>query len=193
VSAKESKDNIAGSSVEEATTAQDATIDDADHEQVMMELLRTEKREDRPAVPALNSPASASLQAEPQAMPAAARELRLEVRGSSLTEEPALKNSTELLRDQAFEEKADSSEGIFALEQEIVDEPPRPMRQKVPPGDSLNQSELDETAETQADPEIWIEYLLELSASGQTEKLEQELKAFKLAYPEFQLPPELMD
>ena len=193
VSAKESIDNMAGRSVEEVRTAQDAIIDDADHEQLMMEHFRIEKREDRPAVPAVNSSVSATLQAVPQAMPAAVLEHRVEVAESYPAEEPALEISIELLRDQAFEEEADSNAGTFALGQEIEDEPPRQMRQKAPPGDSLNESELDETAETQADPEIWIEYLLELSASDKTEKLQQELTAFKLAYPEFELPPELMD
>lgn len=41
------------------------------------------------------------------------------------------------------------------------------------------------------DPEIWIEQLLELEAKGATDELEAGIAAFRAAYPDYPLPPEL--
>lgn len=44
-----------------------------------------------------------------------------------------------------------------------------------------------------SDPETWIEQLLELKAQGDTDALEAGIAAFRSAYPEYQLPPELAE
>ncbi len=42
-------------------------------------------------------------------------------------------------------------------------------------------------------PQAWIEHLLELYEAGKIEELKTELAAFRDAYPEYPLPPELQD
>ena len=42
-------------------------------------------------------------------------------------------------------------------------------------------------------PDAWIEYLFELQKTGRHEELEVELEAFRKAYPDYPLPPELRD
>ena len=50
-----------------------------------------------------------------------------------------------------------------------------------------------EQRETVANPDLWIERMLELRASGDAERLEAELEAFRRAFPDYPLPPELRD
>ena len=42
-------------------------------------------------------------------------------------------------------------------------------------------------------PEEWVQQMLELFESNQEAELELELAAFRKAYPEYVLPPELAD
>lgn len=50
-----------------------------------------------------------------------------------------------------------------------------------------------EHSETVPDPDLWIERILELRASGDAEQLEAELEAFRRAFPDYPLPPELLE
>jgi len=50
-----------------------------------------------------------------------------------------------------------------------------------------------ERRETAPDPDLWIERILELRASGDVAQLEAELEAFRRAFPDFPLPPELLE
>lgn len=43
------------------------------------------------------------------------------------------------------------------------------------------------------DPEAWIEQLMELQAQGETDALEAGIAAFRSAYPDYSLPPELAE
>lgn len=47
--------------------------------------------------------------------------------------------------------------------------------------------------QTTPDPEAWIERLRQLKADGETAVFRAELAAFRLAYPDFALPPELLE
>ena len=49
----------------------------------------------------------------------------------------------------------------------------------------------DKSTQDLPDPEEWIQRLLLLNQSQLYEKLEQELAAFRVAYPDYPLPPEL--
>ena len=51
-------------------------------------------------------------------------------------------------------------------------------------------SAADEATQVRA-PEAWIEDLLALQAAGQVEELRTELEAFRVAYPDYPLPPAL--
>ncbi len=52
--------------------------------------------------------------------------------------------------------------------------------------------ELEKGADTIAEAEAWIERLLLLQETQQDEKLAQELAAFRAAYPDYPLPPDLV-
>jgi len=43
------------------------------------------------------------------------------------------------------------------------------------------------------EPEVWVERLLRLHRAGRQPELQAELAAFREAYPEYPLPPELLD
>jgi hypothetical protein len=55
--------------------------------------------------------------------------------------------------------------------------------------EAFSDDALEEALRT--DPETWIRQLLELQAQGDTDALEAGIAAFRSAYPEYQLPPEL--
>ena len=55
--------------------------------------------------------------------------------------------------------------------------------------EAFSDEALEEALRT--DPETWIRQLLELQAQGDTDALEAGIAAFRSAYPEYQLPPEL--
>ena len=44
-----------------------------------------------------------------------------------------------------------------------------------------------------SDPETWIERMLSLRAAGRLEELEAELADFRRSWPDYPLPPELLD
>ena len=52
---------------------------------------------------------------------------------------------------------------------------------------------LEADAEEIPDPEAWIERLLSLRDAGRTAELEKELAAFRQTWPDYPLPPELLD
>jgi hypothetical protein len=52
---------------------------------------------------------------------------------------------------------------------------------------------LEADAEEIPDPEAWIECLLKLHEAGRADELEAELAAFRRAWPDYPLPPELFD
>ena len=60
-------------------------------------------------------------------------------------------------------------------------------------GGLLREEEQDEFAEKAPDAEEWIQHMLELFESNQESELELELAAFRKAYPDYILPPELAD
>jgi hypothetical protein len=43
------------------------------------------------------------------------------------------------------------------------------------------------------DPEAWVERMLSLRAAGRLEELEVELAEFRRSWPDYPLPPELLD
>jgi hypothetical protein len=43
------------------------------------------------------------------------------------------------------------------------------------------------------EPEAWVDQMLRLKAAGLNEQLDQELAAFRRTYPDFVLPPELLE
>jgi hypothetical protein len=52
---------------------------------------------------------------------------------------------------------------------------------------------VSEADEALVEPEAWVEQLLQLKRSGRLQQLEEELEAFRRAYPDFELPPELLE
>lgn len=60
------------------------------------------------------------------------------------------------------------------------------MRAETPPAEA-------EEAGREHDPEQWVRRLLALREAGRTEALQQELAAFRSAWPDYPLPPELAD
>jgi hypothetical protein len=59
--------------------------------------------------------------------------------------------------------------------------------------DDMEFSAAADTGDANREAEAWIERLLSLHESQQTERLEAELSAFRKAYPDYPLPPELLD
>lgn len=53
--------------------------------------------------------------------------------------------------------------------------------------------EPNQSANTPADPEAWLERILELKAEGRHEAFSSELAAFRQAWPEYPLPDGLTD
>ena len=95
------------------------------------------------------------------------------------------------LRDQAGESKSVARQGFMRAEEE-KDEA-RVSGVNLQDDTLLKTVEPDESPAEQRDPEEWVQALLELSKTGQHENLELELAAFKKAFPDYELPPELAD
>ncbi len=64
-----------------------------------------------------------------------------------------------------------------ALEEEVADRP----------------AELSIMADSITTPDEWVTQLLELKAAGKEQELKEQLAAFRAAYPDYALPPELQD
>jgi hypothetical protein len=54
-----------------------------------------------------------------------------------------------------------------------------------------NETKADESTPFPAEPRSWIERMLRLKETGQSEELRRQLEAFRAAYPDYPLPPEL--
>jgi hypothetical protein len=52
---------------------------------------------------------------------------------------------------------------------------------------------LDEMDEAVPEPEAWVDQMLRLKTAGLNDQLDQELEAFRRSYPDFVLPPELLE
>jgi ferric-dicitrate binding protein FerR (iron transport regulator) len=52
---------------------------------------------------------------------------------------------------------------------------------------------LEEMDEAVPEPDAWVDQMLRLKAAGLNDQLDQELAAFRRSYPDFVLPPELLE
>ena len=157
------------------------------------------KREDNFANEPVSAPASAAVVAEFEAAPAAAaKELPADAGNEvsadadwRLEDEPAELDSIGRFRDEEAELKAKTGPGTPLIEESAA------RRQSADkPADALGTAvasteEKDESAAEQPDPEVWIQRLLLLNQSELYEQLEEEMAAFRKAYPDHPLPQEL--
>jgi hypothetical protein len=72
-------------------------------------------------------------------------------------------------------------------------EAPRQLREGRQAGAPETFETLEADAEETPDPEAWIERLLKLREAGRSHEFEAELAAFRRAWPDYPLPPELFD
>lgn len=100
-------------------------------------------------------------------------------------------------RDKEFADQADAAEDTTVTRARL-ESPTRPALSKSAENYPLAEMKMAETAapakpaEAEVpDAEDWIEKLLALKASGQDARLAEELSAFRAAYPQYTLPPEL--
>jgi hypothetical protein len=155
---------------------------------------------ERPArrTPALRVPAPAGADAD--APPGVVREVRLapqaqepsatEPGGRTPPKTSKAARSREDLHERAGLMASDSlvpeEETSEALEQKAVASSARLKDQAM----SAQDREVSETARS---PEAWLNAILDLKARGETAAFEAELEAFRAAWPEFPLPPELTE
>jgi hypothetical protein len=71
-------------------------------------------------------------------------------------------------------------------------------RQDAPPQDGAAApvaaaDALEEMDQAVPEPEAWVDQMLRLKAAGLNEQLDHELAAFRRSYPDFVLPPELLE
>jgi hypothetical protein len=148
------------------------------------------KREEDLAAEPVSVPASAPVVAEFETVPVAAgKELSADV-DFRLEEAPAELDSIEGFTDEDAELKSKTRQNApmiseAAARKQATDKPVDTMGNVV-----TATADKDESGEL-ADPEEWIQRLLLLRQSELYEKLEEELAAFRQAYPDHPLPREL--
>lgn len=120
--------------------------------------------------------------------------------GFRLEAEPPTESRTAVSKERAAveaEQRRDEAATAAALE---PGEPPPgaaspqavPRAAAAPLGESFDAPEKADSAEADADAATeWVERLLDLQRSGDEERLAEELAAFRRAYPDYPLPPEL--
>lgn len=106
---------------------------------------------------------------------------------------PVPSDSEEHFRERTNELKEVSRQTTPELEKRKFDDEARRKMQDGLSGGLLREEEQDEFAEKAPDAEEWIQHMLELFESNQESELELELAAFRKAYPDYILPPELAD
>jgi len=102
---------------------------------------------------------------------------------------PADLDSMEDFRNEADDlEKAPRESGQVSEENRTMEQAGRTMA--APPAAAMVEKK-DKSTQDLPDPEEWIQRLLLLNQSQLYEKLEEELAAFRVAYPDYPIPPEL--
>jgi len=130
---------------------------------------------DAPDKQTLQSPEPAPLQAP--LPPAEPRQMAREARRDATRLKAADENAT-----------AEKTEAAQRFEPAATAAPPAAESMEA---EAFTDEALEEAL--RSDPETWIEHLLELQAQGDTDALEAGIAAFRSAYPEYRLPPELAE
>jgi hypothetical protein len=94
----------------------------------------------------------------------------------------------EEVRDKAVAVEARKKQ-VGTAAQALASDSPQLLREQRAPAPS---AALEEDA-APSPPEAWIERLQELKRAGRIEEMRAELAAFRQAYPDYPLPPELLD
>ncbi len=104
---------------------------------------------------------------------------------------PAATKSAQSFRDPAGELKVLERQDIADAEAE--EDRAMDQVQEVLGRASMSTPDEERLPEKPRDPEEWVQHLLQLSQTSQHESLERELASFKQAYPDYELPPELVN
>jgi hypothetical protein len=105
----------------------------------------------------------------------------------SMAEPAPVAAPTEKVREESAAEARKSPAGTAA--RAAANDAPQSLRKQVAPAPPTT---FDEDTASRP-PDAWIEQLLQLKNAGRIEEMEAELAAFRQAYPDYPLPPELLD
>lgn len=143
----------------------------------------------------VNGPAAPALKAEYEAVPAeAARALPADA-DMRAEEAPVDPESMERSLDDSMKARAVRDQSTLSTENKADTNQAMGEVMYAPSAAAAARpaADQDEAASSPADPDEWIQRLLLLKQSELFEQLEQELAAFKRAYPDHPLPPDLED
>jgi hypothetical protein len=106
-------------------------------------------------------------------------------------DEPVPAQSRMKPEDEDFESQSAPSPDTAQQTGVLREEPVRDELRRIDPPAPKTAQELSE--KVVPDPAAWIERILELQRAERYEELKHELEAFRQAYPEYPLPPQLQD
>ena len=185
----ESRGQSATTNVPQSSLKESGDLENAGERKLIMKRSAPAKAEEGQERARLQEAAEFAVEPELEAAPASAAEEMSSDRELRFDDAPADPDSMEDLRNEVDElELAPRESGQVTEENMPMEQAGRTVA--APPAAAMLEKK-DKSTQDLPDPEEWIQRLLLLNQSQLYEKLEEELAAFRMAYPDYPLPPEL--